>query len=182
MMRKKGLTLIELIVAMTIFVTVMTLCIGGFVAISKARALIGSMKETQQKVRVANEMIIRYAKQAEQIVAVNNKTIELYFDVTGAETAKKFAVSSEPENDLLYYECNHFTAKVCDNWQPAEGNSLLGGKTKGIYLYNTDVFAVSPNAPSVLNITLNIRNEVPGYASVSNDMSVQNAVILEGLK
>jgi len=181
-MRKRGLTLIELMVAMTIFIIVITLSVGGFVAISKVRAITGGMKETQQKVRVANEMITRFAKQAEYVtIPLGGDTLELYFDMSSAISAKKFAVDAK--GDLLYSDCKTFDAqKKCTSWDPDPGNSLLGGTDKGIYLDDANVFQLSGVLPSVLNLKLDVVNSLPGYSSLSSSMLVENAVILGGLK
>lgn len=167
-MGKKGLTLIELVVAMTIFIIVMTLAVGGFVAISKTRATIGQMKDAQQKVRLANEMIIRYAKEAEyvQIDTANGSWLELYFN--SYTSAKKFAVIS---NDLMYYDCTPVSG-VCSASSWGTGTSLLGGASRGISLNIINVFGLSGVAPAVLNVTL----------ALADGLSTQNAVILGGLK
>jgi hypothetical protein len=174
-MRKRGLTLIELMVAMTIFIMVMTLAVGGFVSISRTRAVIGAMKDSQQKARVASEMIFRLAKQAEYVrfPGGGNDDIELYFDIDKAvPSAKKFARIAATQ-DLFVYDCNAFEVnKTCKAGSWVAGTSLLGGTSKGIYLFNTDVFDLHNVAPSILTINLNI----------SNDLLLQNAVLLESLK
>lgn len=180
-MVKKGMTLIELIVAMTIFIIVMTLAIGGFVAVSRSRILIGNMKDSQQKIRIANEMIIRYAKQAQYVrLDQDGSSVEFFFDIGPVEThsAKKFEVV---ENDLLYSECvdNPMNPTQCVDWStPA---TLFGG-TSGITLTNTDVFMLHGFLPAVLEINLNIQNTVLGNTSLSDEMNLQNAIILENLK
>jgi prepilin-type N-terminal cleavage/methylation domain-containing protein len=188
-MKKRGLTLIELMVAMTIFILVMTLSIGGFVAISKYRVLIGTMKETQQKIRVANEMIIRYSKQAEYAsIAITGDSLELFFDIDNAtvRSAKKFAVSTDGQNDLLYFECvtpsNSSTSCKDSSGNPNWGTStsLLGGKDKKIFLSDiSDVFNLSSSFPSVLELSLTVSNDPLGYGG---DMRIENAIILGNLK
>lgn len=185
-MKKRGMTLIELMVAMTIFITVMTLAIGGFVAISRSRILIGNMKDSQQKLRVANEMIMRYAKQAEYVsIDPNGTWIELYFDIDSSinYSAKKFALSNitSGQNDLLYSECLAFNSgTVCSAW--TEGATLLGSQSGRMFVANTDVFDLSGLLPSVLEVRLNLRNEIAGYEALSDDMSIENAIILGSLK
>jgi len=104
-MRRRGMTLVELMVAMSIFMIVMTLGIGGFVSISRTRILVGNMKDSQQKLRVANEMVIRYAKQAEYVkLAAAGNSVEFYFDIATTPSANKFALVSKPTGgyDLVY--------------------------------------------------------------------------------
>jgi prepilin-type N-terminal cleavage/methylation domain-containing protein len=185
-MKRRGMTLIELMVAMTIFVTVMTLAIGGFIAISRSRILVGNMKDSQQKIRIANEMIIRYAKQAEYVKLADQggSLLELYFDSgTVNASAKKFLVSEieTGKYDLVYSECKTFNGTQCNEW--TEASSLLGSQNSNIYLNSIDdVFRLNGVLPAVLDVTLSIVNEVPGYDSLSNTMTIQNAIILEGLK
>jgi len=180
-MRKRGLTLIELMVAMTIFVTVMTLSVGGFVAISKSRATIGTMKETQQKVRIANEMIVRYAKQADYVkISTAGDTLDLYFDFSSdvLRSAKRFELS-RTDQDLVYYECKPLSfdpiSKLCTDWSGSR-SSLLGGNTKGVYLNvpasGEKVFSLSGVVPSVLSVILD----------ASDNLRIENAIILGGLK
>jgi len=191
-MKKRGMTLIELMVAMSIFVIVMTLAIGGYVSISKTRILMGNMKDSQQKVRIANEMIIRYARQAEYIkLASDGSTVELYFDVDTGETpsAKKFErsriLNTEPY-DLLFYECADGTpvARSCTDW--GLGTSLLGGSTSNISLINPEtnpnIFQLDGVLPSILKLKLMIASTVPGNTALSDEMTIQNAIILESIK
>lgn len=186
-MTKKGMTLIELMVAMTIFITVMTLAIGGFIAISRSRILIGNMKDSQQKIRIANEMIVRYAKQAEYIAIPSSNELQLYFDIdTGkVHSAKKFAVTGTAPGpyDLQYFECQDTPVgpSSCTSWGTS-GTSLLGGATSGITLANPSVFSLNGVLPSVLEVNLVIQNAVPGYAALSDTMTIKNAIILESLK
>lgn len=185
-MVKRGMTLIELMVAVSIFVTVMTLGVGGFIAVSRSRILISNLKDTQQKVRVANEMITRYAKQAENVKFApsgDGSWLELYFDIsTVSPSAKRFVVSGSGPYDLLYEDCTSLSGLTCNSWT-TPGTSLLGGTTSGISLKSKDVFELSGVLSSVLEIDLQIQNIVQGYPSLSDyNMDIQNAVILEGLK
>lgn len=191
-MKKRGMTLIELMVAMSIFVIVMTLAIGGYVSISRTRILMGNMKDSQQKVRIANEMIIRYARQAEYIKLANDgSSLELYFDVDTGETpsAKKFQrsrISNTDPYDLLFYECTDSSpvARACSNW--GLGTSLLGGSSGNISLMNPEtnpnIFQLDGVLPSVLKLKLMIASTVPGNSTLSDEMTIQNAIILESIK
>lgn len=189
-MQKRGMTLIELIVAVTIFVVVMTLAVGAYVTISRSRILIGNMKDTQQKVRVADEMIIRLAKQAEYAnISTDGKTLELYFDTgSAAASANKFALDQVGTNqwDLKSFVCTDSASAQainCSNW--GNGSSLLGrtaGQTGGIVVTQSDVFKLSGLYPSVLNLTLNLKNLSPGFAQAEDTISLSNSIILESLR
>ncbi|MDD3481152.1 MAG: prepilin-type N-terminal cleavage/methylation domain-containing protein, partial [Patescibacteria group bacterium] len=79
---KKGFSLVEIVVAMGIFIVVMTLAVGAFVTVSRMKGLTSTMKESQQKVRIAMEMMTRLARQAEKVsVSLDGNTLDLYFDI-----------------------------------------------------------------------------------------------------
>lgn len=184
------MTLIEMIVAVTIFVVVMTLAVGGYVTISRSRILIGNMKDTQQKVRVADEMIIRLAKQAEYVkIPIDGMSLELYFDTgSAAASANKFALEpvGTKEWDLKSFVCaDSASAQAinCSDW--GNGSSLLGrtaGQTGGIVITQPDVFSLSGLYPSVLSLYLELKNLSPGFAQAEDTIRIQNSIILESLK
>lgn len=207
MMKKRGMTLIELMVAISIFVIVMTLAIGGFVSISRIRAQVGSMKNSQQKIRVANEMIIRYAKQAERInlpdtdvsgKVTSNRVLELYYDSDVPPTAKQFALvevdAAQHYYDLRIFDCTLFVGKKCLSW--GNEQSLLGGydvakggiviAEKGAGLADSVTgqyaFGISNILPAVLRVDLNIKNVNPNASNLNDNIALQNSIILESLK
>lgn len=188
-MKKKGMTLIELIVAMTLFVVVSTIAVGGFISISRARILIGNMKDSQQKIRIANEMIIRYAREAQAVLIEDSgKTLKLSFDIgTTNPTGKMFKLANQDSGglyDLLYYECTD-SSSTCLN----SGTSLLD-KTTGLAIADThtsgttanDVFSLNSESLSVLELNLVFKNVVSGFASMNDTMTLKNAVIMGELK
>jgi len=193
-MEKRGMTLIELMVAVSIFIIVMTLAIGGFIAISRSRILIGNQKDTQQKVRIADEMIVRYSKQANYVkLASDGSSLELYFDISSSQpTAKKFSLKALTIDtyDLIYSECNNVVAGtlVCPNNTWTSEASLLGGDNNSLFLKKPAVvpdgktFKLNGVLPAVLEVTLEIHNQVPGYETLSDAMTVENAIILESLE
>ena len=61
---KKGMTIVEVIVAMGIFITVVTLAVGGFVALLRLQRKSLIMRETQQNSRIALEIMAKDARQA----------------------------------------------------------------------------------------------------------------------
>lgn len=66
-MEKKGFTLIELVVGLTIFATVMTLSIGGIISIGKLERLSKSIINVGQNKIMISEYITRYVRQASSI-------------------------------------------------------------------------------------------------------------------
>jgi prepilin-type N-terminal cleavage/methylation domain-containing protein len=77
---KRGMTIIELIVAITLFVTVITLVLGSFVSISRTKLLVSSMKESQNKIRLISEMITRFGKEADRAkVTEGGRVVGFFF-------------------------------------------------------------------------------------------------------
>lgn len=186
-MHRRGMTLVELMVAMSIFITVMVLGIGGFVTISRSRILAGNMKDSQQKLRVANEMIVRFAKQAEYVkLSSNGRSAEFYFDIDHAiSSANKFELvdMGNGKFDLIYSECNSATYNRCTSgiWDKNKA-SLIGSQGGSIYISDSNVFGLTGVLPTVLEVKLVVNNDVVGYESLSDAMTVENAIILENLR
>lgn len=182
-MPKKGYTLIELVVAMGIFIIAITLVVGAFATVSRMKALTHAMKETQQKTRIALETITRLARQSEKLVTpgldTNNKSkvVEMYFDVKNNPLAIKFAIEN---SELNRYHC---VAEIspddltCSVWE--KDANLLGG---GVKLdEEQSSFEKVGSIPPLLNISLHnkIDNSDPYY---SDSVNIETAVILENLK
>lgn len=201
-MNRRGLTLVELIVAVSIFIIVTTFAIGTFVSIIRARMLIGNMRESQQKIRTVNETISRYAKEANYVkiptagetIPIPGDTLDMYFDSNTAAT--RISLVSTPtagEYDLMYYECTdparlatHTCASLSDWGVPTGWNtgvSLLGGKvvllSSALNPNGNPVFGLSGTRADVLDVKLLFRN---GAGIYRDDISIVNSVYLEGLK
>ena len=183
-MQKRGMTLVELIVAISIFIIVMTLGVGGFVTVIRSRILIGNMKDSQQKIRIANEMIIRNAKQAQYVkLDSSGQTLELYFDIdkpTNSSIKFETRLLGAGKYDLLYSKCVSPSSMSCASW--GDATSLFGSTDNSLYLSNTNVFVLDGILPSVLNLELDLHNDVPGSVNLDSGMTIVNAIILEGLK
>ncbi|MDD5693269.1 MAG: prepilin-type N-terminal cleavage/methylation domain-containing protein [Patescibacteria group bacterium] len=164
---KKGFTLVELMVAMSIFVIVTTLAVGGFVAVNNLKALAMTQKETQQKIRISLELLTRYAKQAEFVKVssttaydesatakgVSGNIVEFYFNLSNYDNngnielvknyrrGVKFEIAG-PE--LKYYECTTLVISgpipSCSAWRG--GNNILGSEIK---LRSSATFAGAQN-------------------------------------
>lgn len=190
---KKGMSLVELVVAVSIFIVVTTISVGGFVAISKTKALISNMKESQQRMRTAGEMISRYARQAEKIkmydLISGNKyrTIELYFDLDdpGARSGVRFATS--PTSGVLnFWQCSSINTETLDcdgdNWTFV--TNLFGVySTNSFKLSATDTyFTLVTDTTPYLNYRLKLTSSTDNYQFLNNELDVENSVLLEGLK
>lgn len=174
---KKGLTLVELIVAMAIFLTVITLAVGAFVTISRMKSLTSTMKETQQKTRIAMEMITRLSKQAEKIIVSNEgKTLELYFDTKNpAEaTGAKFEINGI---SLFYSTCSgNLFCTVNNLW--SDQKDLYSG----IEIQADSKFEKIGTIPPQLSVEIHgkIVNGNSNY--FSDDINMETTIILEGIK
>ena len=183
---KRGVTLIELTVSMGIFTIIATLAIGAFVSVSRMKAMTTSMREAQQKVRIATETITRLSKQANVVKIPNEHEIVLYFD--DVQKMSKFSVSPDMSGKLkLYYyqSCvtGDYPSYTCTDW--GAGEDMLG-----------DIIEINDKGPTMINfeqVYLYGRAELhiylPGKAiSVSdnsyfpNDLNIDTNVNLESLK
>lgn len=66
-MSKRGFTLIELVVAMGIFAVLAVLLTGAYVTVMRMKDFTKTERDTQQKLRVAEEIITRLARQADRV-------------------------------------------------------------------------------------------------------------------
>ena len=114
---KRGFTLIELIVSMGIFTIVLSMGVGAFTAITRLKAVTSNIRDSQQKMRIATDLINRYSRQADSIIVSSSpsQSVELYFGLGSPNvTAVKYQVAS---NVLSSSNCSAFTAYiVCTAW------------------------------------------------------------------
>ena len=200
--KKRGVTLIELVVATAIFAVVTTMAVGAFVTVSRMQTLTNNMKNTQQKLRVAIEMVSRLARQAQVVLVVNNNdvisgdtitsTVDMYFGLDEntkvPQSASRFEIKDYDGSGLsLYYsECRIIKAdtKKCSNvtgegWQTP--NDLLSGPLR---LDGTSRFIKIGAIPPTLTVTL---HDVPAVGA-SNDpyytdnMNIVNEIVLEQIR
>lgn len=193
-MNKKGITLIEVMVAMGLFAILSTLIVGAFVVVLNMKALTSTMKETQQKLRTSLELISRLGRQADRVEIYNSsnqmaergQVVDLYFASDGTNpSATRFKIAPTTKTgetnvfSLYMQECQTFTSKDCTAWDPSE-NDLLDGR---LTLDANSIFELTvtePGNPPTLSIILNgqITNLNKYY---QNEFSLENKVILENL-
>ena len=152
--QKKGMTLVELLVAMTIFTTATTIAIGSFVAVSRIRMVTLNMKETQQKVRITLEMINRYARQADRVsvrpgeLGEADKRVYMIFKESSLTEryGASFLIGTDGDNKgkIIYFNCsgsliNLATVDYCSDW--GTGIAILGGRT--VRVNNTSYFKLN---------------------------------------
>lgn len=171
-MKKNGTSIVELLVSLTIFLVVISLAVGSFIAVSRMKALTSTMRESQEKLRIANEMISRYAKEA-NIVEINDngKTfIARYTESTNFSA--KFQIL-DSDGKLYYSECY---AADCSNF--STGVNLLTGEMR---LDTTSYFKKIGNIPPSMEFSLKgVVNNANFY--YKDDFALTNSVILGGIK
>jgi prepilin-type N-terminal cleavage/methylation domain-containing protein len=173
---KKGVTLIELVVAMAIFLVVVTLAIGAFVTISRFKGLSSTMKESQQKTRIALEMITRLSGQAQKLSVENSgdKLILYFKNTSNVFTTTTFEIT---DGKLLYSEC---PGTFCLN--PPTTN-LYEGITLDNTLGRDSKFIKVGSIPPTLTVdlygTINGLNDNSWY---SDNINLNTTIILESIK
>lgn len=183
-MTKRGMTLIELVVAMAIFMIIAMIAVGAFTSAVRMKKLTATMRESQQKLRISLEMISRLSRQANGVtVTSDNKTLVLRFkDKTGSETFSEFTIEQSGSNyDLFLKEC---TALVSSHCPDSNKEQLLGGV---VSLTDQSSFSFNTNQlPPYLTIKLD--GKIVGADSMTNnpyytdDLNIKSSVILENLK
>ena len=206
MKTKKAMTLIELMVSMAIFSAVLLVAVGAFISINNLRAVALSARESQQKLRMAIEMISRYSRQADKVITggscdANKNCSEamMFFNLADATSryGVKFSISPTGYPDQLhYYECipSSPTDECSSSW--GTGKNLLGNDvvlvTGSGFQKNADVVlreTASPLTTSQKNIanppTLSIKlnGSMPnGNSFYQNDFDIDTRVIMESIK
>lgn len=188
-MRRKGFTLVEVIVAMGIFLIVLTLAISAFISVTKLKALTQTMKEVQQKTRITTEMITRLSRQSDKVVVDDTnqaKTVDLFFNLhnDSPNYGYQFKIQKDAlgnEGKLLMLECFPTeSSTICDTGWVNE--SVLLGDSVKLYFDNSYFKKVGTMPPTlevnIKGIITNINNN-PYY---SNDLTIDTSAALEGIK
>lgn len=183
---KKGFTLVEFIVAVTIFIIVMTVAVGSIISLSRYKIMLLTMKETQEKGRIALEMISRYAKEAKTVEVQNSinptdpvenqkfKTVYLTYNSDVSISEKKIEING---SDLSICDYDS-AAAVCKTGTIVY---LAGGGRKVVLDGSTNYFIKRGNTTSELEMNLNFSN--PSTVFVFDDsLALNTIVLLEGMK
>ncbi len=194
---KKGITLVELLVSMTIFVIVTTLSVSAFMTTLQMKAMGSNMKNSQQKIRIALETVTRLSRQADKVEAQDNgKTLKLYFSSLSPKSAYKFVFYDPASSDgsLYLYKCVtvvEASGSCSDaNWNNADPRSYaqdLFGGLNNLKLTNSvegvNSFVLEGGLPPTLDI--NINGKIPtssGKAFYNDSIKINTEVFLENVK
>jgi prepilin-type N-terminal cleavage/methylation domain-containing protein len=146
MKMKRGYSLIELIISMSLFAIFSTIIIVSFVSFANIQGQTATMKESQQKLRVALDGIVRQTKEADKVKLESNKKLILYF---GTESAVIYEIN--PDNKLIYRECN-MNNYVVASYKPCTVSDI------NTYTVQQDLLSSSGNS-SVADIFLDTTDE-----------------------
>jgi type II secretory pathway pseudopilin PulG len=193
MSKKKGISLIELVVAMAIFMIISTIAVGTFVTAIRMKTLTSTMKESQQKIRIALEMITRLSRQANEVNIQNNERdlVLRYLGSTPSATrfqlkpaTRTLAGVSTPVYELHISDCARMATigTGCYIW--GENINLLG---ETFYLKTDSQFTkIVENSTPTLQIILNGRivgmPSNPTNPYYNDQLSITTRVLLEGIK
>jgi prepilin-type N-terminal cleavage/methylation domain-containing protein len=204
--KKRGFSLTELIVSVTIFVIVVTLAVGGIASVSRTKMLIASMKESQQKTRVITEILTRYGKEAIYVTVSDRRVDYIFEDKAGGasvKSAKSYIISGTAPNynSLKYYSCNSTAVDpITDTIILDVSTSINNGtaatgceseellSSAGGFNFNLqkvgglDFFKKQNTIPASIKLNMNLFNITPTNNFYSDSMKIEKTILLENLK
>ena len=187
-MKKKGFTLIELVVAMGIFTVLSTIVVGAYVVVINLRGMTKSMNESQQKLRMTLEQISRLARQADQAkVTSSGRVLDLYFNGgTSSGSAYRYEVTGADPYGLGKRECASFTDpstnRTCDSWTPTVTQPPVDMLGSLLTLNNNSVFSINSSV-TPMTLLINLDGEVDFSNNYyDNKFNLESEIILEGLR
>ncbi len=184
-LKRRGMTIIELVVAITLFTVVVTLAIGGFVAVSRMKTLMVDMKDTQQKARLIYETVYRFAKEADTVSVSPNQSqlvLDYYNDLGVRELRKFFELGSGSSTSFMYYSCEGANDFVADKSSCTREELLAGTKTSAYEITKISgngYFDYNKSIPPTLSLSMVIKNT---RSDNDPEIKLDNVIILENVK
>jgi type II secretory pathway pseudopilin PulG len=186
MMNKKGMTLIEVLVASTVFMILISLVVGSFISFSNMKSLSTKMRNSQEKLRVALDMISRNSRQASDvnIITTNGekRLVLMNTDTDGnIETGSQFIIEAPDANGLsnLYYlECSSTACNNFSTLSKTTGQNLLGGDIKLIYATSGFSRSFAVSSSPYLDIILNGSNGSSSNNYYNDNFSIETGVVI----
>lgn len=187
-MVKRGVTLIELVVSMGIFMIVITIAIGAFVSVSRMKALTSTMKDAQQKTRITLEMITRLSRQADKVIVIEDivtgkgKELELYFGTKVSPEAVRFKI--ETTGELNYFECEKSGGIIIGDLDCAGDWSSPTNLYSEVIVDGTkSSFTKIGTIPATLNVEIiGSLDNAGGNKYYSSNININTTIVLESLK
>lgn len=173
---KKGFTLIEVIVAMTIFSVAVLLVVDIYIELS--RFYLGSLsnRTAQQNLKIAIETITRYAKQSTEAEwDAGNKTLKLsILDDAGNRSYVVFRNDAVGASSVMKMGLEENNPNVVAN------QNLT---SEGLFIEDFSI-KYHPGVPAIIDITLSARVEetdrnLERGASGANEVTLKSAVALK---
>lgn len=167
---EKGITLVELIVAMGIFLVVVTIAVGAFVSLIRLQSQSENMTSVQQNGRIALEQVTRLGRQAESVNILGSGDLEaLGFSISGTKIC-----FGEDNGRLKKYDDYNIAGSTCS------GNAFtLTGEDVNVTKFNFDTVS---GIPSTLNIGIEMESKYATYGTEKNNILLNTSVVLTGLK
>lgn len=176
---KKGMTIIELVVAMAIFIIVITLAVGAFISILRLQSQTQTMTDVQQNGRIISEQLTRQARQAE------NLSIE-HLTPTGHTSADHAPGSNIFDQLKITIGPTTTCFKVDDTGHLKKFDSDC--LSNGLTLSSDDVkvtnfyFDQTSGIPPTLGINVTIESVNPAVGTSTDSIQLNTSVFLTGLK
>lgn len=185
--KTKGFSIVEALVAMAIFVTVITLAVGGFVTSVRLQRKALIMRTTQQNARNAIEIISKDARQAKSIsicaeppagTCLRNPTLYLNISEGGTFRILYYVAFCSGTTDCLVRRVDTFNngVNLDAGYTPGTPTPLTALNTKASDL------AISLNG-NLLTVSFKISNIDTATNTYDQDeVLMETTIILEGTK
>lgn len=177
MKQKKGVTLIEVMVAMGIFTVIAAMAIAVFVSVLNLKTMSSNMKESQQKLRITLEMVTRLARQANKIIVSDDKkTVFIYYNYPASAT--KFEITgTSPNMSLMMADCEAATlvGRNCGLWRP---QTLISNPVRldSNSRFEKEIFADKSG------LIVKLSGLIDGTGLTNDTFSIETEVVLENEK
>lgn len=184
-MMKRGVTLIELVVAMSLFAVISTLAIGAYVTVTNMKALTASMRESQQKMRIATETITRLAKQADiVIIGAGGSELDLYFNTKGTPSATRFIIGTNANGNKRLEQSTECLSPLTTSLNCTQWSQPVSMLSENLELTTGSAFSKIADGPTPeLKIILNGKyGDAATSSYYKDDFNIETAVILENVK
>lgn len=190
---RKGFTLVEFIVAVSIFTIVMTVAIASFITVTRLKIVVINMKNSQQKSRTAIETIARYSKEAYSLnlsdelkdSSGNSYNPQRFRTITITYGSNvNFSGTKIIKIDFSNDRTNNTNLYICDDASCSSKFYLLkdsGNSSSVLDVSKPSYFIKRGNITSDLEINLSIKTKSGSSGYFDDSITLNQIVLLEGL-
>jgi prepilin-type N-terminal cleavage/methylation domain-containing protein len=176
--KNKGFTLVELVVSMGIFATIVTLAMAAFLNIVQTKSATSRLKNTQYKARIMTEIVNRMARDADRVTTsrIGGNFVEFHY---GGGEPYAYRIDLTYDQNLLIRQCQTVVKLgECSNW--INHISLIGDNYKVENVSFTKIGALD----SILEFKFSIATKTGGVLSdfFSDEITVETSSVLENIK